>query len=76
MMAFLANHVPYSAKALYRRALAHGIMKSGEDQEKDLVEANKLVPEDTLIKDELIKVRKRKAELRQKEKKAFKKMFS
>lgn len=61
---------------MYRRALAHGIMKSGDDQEEDLVEANKLVPEDALIKEELGKVRKRKAELRQKEKKAFKKMFS
>jgi len=51
-------------------------MKSGDDQEEDLAEANKLVPEDALIKEELGKVRKRKAELRQKEKKAFKKMFS
>lgn len=64
------------AKALYRRALAHGIMKSEEDQEKDLVEANKLVPEDVLISGELQKVRQRKAELREKEKKVYKKLFS
>lgn len=61
---------------MYRRALAHGIMKSEEDQEKDLVEANKLVPEDVLISGELQKVRQRKAELREKEKKVYKKLFS
>jgi len=51
-------------------------MKSEEDQEKDLVEANKLVPEDVLISGELKKVRQRKAELREKEKKVYKKLFS
>ncbi|RDB17075.1 Peptidyl-prolyl cis-trans isomerase D [Hypsizygus marmoreus] len=64
------------AKALYRRALAKAILKEEEEAEKDLVEASKLVPEDTAIAGELAKIRQRKKEKRDKEKKAFKKMFS
>ncbi|KAJ3563775.1 hypothetical protein NP233_g8728 [Leucocoprinus birnbaumii] len=64
------------AKALYRRAMAHGIMKSEDDQQKDLIEASKLVPEDKLISGELAKITQRKAEMREKEKKAYKKFFS
>jgi len=64
------------AKALYRRAMAHEITKDGDSQEADLVAANKLVPEDALISGELTKITQRKKELREREKKAYKKMFS
>ncbi|KAG5643511.1 Peptidyl-prolyl cis-trans isomerase cyp40 [Asterophora parasitica] len=64
------------AKALYRRALARVILKDEEEAEKDLLEASKLVPEDAAISGELAKVRQRKKEKRDKEKKAFKKMFA
>lgn len=64
------------AKALYRRALAQIILKEEEEAEKDLVEALALVPSDQAISAELSKVRQRKKEKRDKEKKAFKKMFA
>ncbi|KAG6861153.1 Peptidyl-prolyl cis-trans isomerase cyp40 [Termitomyces sp. Mi166 len=64
------------AKALYRRALAKVIQKDEDEAEKDLVEASKLVPEDGAIAGELAKVRQRKKEKREKEKKAFKKLFA
>ncbi|KXN92910.1 Peptidyl-prolyl cis-trans isomerase D [Leucoagaricus sp. SymC.cos] len=64
------------AKALYRRAIAHGITGDEDAQEKDLVEASKLVPEDGLISGELAKIKQRRKELREREKKAYKKLFS
>jgi len=64
------------AKALYRRALAHVYMKNEEQAEKDLVEASHLVPEDTAIATELTKIRQQRKEKRDKEKKAYKKMFN
>ncbi|KAL0945835.1 hypothetical protein HGRIS_012118 [Hohenbuehelia grisea] len=64
------------AKALYRRALARVILKNEDEAEKDLVEATKLVPDDQAIASELAKVRQRRKEKRDKEKKAYKKMFS
>jgi len=64
------------AKALYRRALAHGILKEEEEAERDLVEASQLVPDDLAVAGELAKVRQRKKEKREKEKKTFKKMFA
>ncbi|KAG6909316.1 Peptidyl-prolyl cis-trans isomerase cyp40 [Tephrocybe rancida] len=64
------------AKALYRRALAKAILKQDEEAEKDLQEASKLVPEDAAISGELSKVRQRKKEKRDKEKKAYKKLFA
>ncbi|KAF4579368.1 peptidyl-prolyl cis-trans isomerase cpr6 [Pleurotus pulmonarius] len=64
------------AKALYRRALARSIRKEDELAENDLVEANKVVPDDQAIAGELGKVRQRKKEKRDKEKAAYKKMFS
>ncbi|KAL0579196.1 peptidyl-prolyl cis-trans isomerase cpr6 [Marasmius crinis-equi] len=64
------------AKALYRRALAHQLRKDDDEAEKDLTEASKLVPEDQAIAGELAKVKQRKKERRDKEKKAFSKMFS
>ena len=63
------------AKALYRRALAHAYLKTEENAEKDLVEANHLVPEDAVIAAELNKIRQQRKEKREKEKKAYKKMF-
>jgi peptidyl-prolyl isomerase D len=63
------------AKALYRRAVAQGMLKEDADAERDLLEATALVPEDQTISAELAKVRQRKKEKREKEKKAFKKMF-
>jgi len=64
------------AKALYRRALANAYMKSEDDAEKDLVEASQLVPEDAAIAAELTKIRQQRKEKRQKEKQAYKKLFS
>ncbi|KAK1220133.1 peptidyl-prolyl cis-trans isomerase cpr6 [Marasmius sp. AFHP31] len=64
------------AKALYRRALAHVLRKDDDEAEKDLTEASKLVPDDQAIAGELAKVKQRKKEKRDKEKKAFAKMFA
>lgn len=64
------------AKALYRRAMAHGIMNNEDNQEADLVEANRLVPQDALISGELAKSKQRREAYREKEKKAYKKFFS
>ncbi|KAJ3781751.1 peptidyl-prolyl cis-trans isomerase [Lentinula aff. detonsa] len=64
------------AKALYRRAIAHTILKDDGEAEKDLLEASKLVPDDQAITGELARVRNKKKEKRDKEKKAYKKMFS
>jgi len=63
------------AKALYRRALAHAYLKTEDNAEKDLVEASHLVPEDAVIAAELNKIRQQRKEKREKEKKAYKKMF-
>lgn len=65
-----------SAKALYRRALAHVILKEEDEAEADLIAASQLVPEDQAITGELAKVRQRRKEKKEKEKKAFKKMFA
>ncbi|KAJ7507018.1 peptidyl-prolyl cis-trans isomerase [Mycena galericulata] len=63
------------AKALYRRALAHAILKDEDEAEKDLVAALAIVPDDAAIATELGAIRRRRKEKRDKEKKAFKKMF-
>ena len=52
------------------------ILKEEDEAETDLVAANQLVPDDQAITGELSKVRQRKKEKREKEKKAFKKMFA
>ncbi|KAF7967504.1 hypothetical protein HWV62_41410 [Athelia sp. TMB] len=62
-------------KALYRRALAFVALKQEDEAEADLVAALQVVPGDKAISDELAKVKQRKKEKRDKEKKAFKKMF-
>lgn len=65
-----------AAKALYRRGVANIILKEEDDAEKDFLEASRLVPDDKAIAGELAKLRLRKKEKRDKEKKAFKKMFA
>jgi len=64
------------AKALYRRGLAHVVLKEEDAAESDLIAASQLVPEDQAITNELAKARQRKKEKKDKEKKAFKKMFA
>ncbi|KAF8624750.1 hypothetical protein AX17_007081 [Amanita inopinata Kibby_2008] len=64
------------AKAFYRRAMAKTIMKAEDGAEEDLISANKLVPDDKTISGELAKIRQRKRDKREKEKKAYKKMFA
>lgn len=63
------------AKALYRRALARVQLKDDEQAEKDLLEAQKLAPEDAAIAAELGKIKEVRKQQRDKEKKAFKRMF-
>jgi len=64
------------AKAHYRRALAKNIMKDEDAAENDLIMAHQLVPTDGTIENELAKVRQGKKEQREREKKAYKKMFA
>jgi len=64
------------AKAHYRRALAYIILKDDDEAEKDLHAAAALAPGDESIKKELQKVSVRRKERREKEKKAFKGLFS
>lgn len=64
------------AKALYRRALAHGALKADDEAQVDLVQASHLVKGDTAILSELEKVKQRKQAAREKEKKAFKGLFA
>ena len=63
-------------KALYRRALAHALLNDEEEAEKDLLEAVRVVPGDEAVKKELEKVRAKKKEKRDKNKKAYKFLFS
>ncbi|KAG9095429.1 peptidyl-prolyl cis-trans isomerase cpr6 [Ceratobasidium sp. UAMH 11750] len=63
-------------KAHYRRALAYVAISEEDDAENDLLEAAKIVPEDGAIKAELAKVQAKKKEKREREKKAFKGLFS
>ena len=72
----LLRRTIFTAKALYRRGLAHVILKEDEEAERDFSEAVKLVPDDQQVKAELTKVKERQKEKRDKEKKAYKKMFS
>ncbi|CAE6480529.1 unnamed protein product [Rhizoctonia solani] len=63
-------------KAYYRRALAHVLHHEEDEAEADLHEALKIVPDDNAIKAELARVQQKKKEKREKEKKAFKGLFS
>jgi len=64
------------AKALYRRALAYGTLKNDEDAEKALIDALALAQDDVAISAELERVRQRQKAKRDKERKAYKKMFA
>lgn len=66
----------HAGKAHYRRALAHSALKEEDQAEADLVQASQLVSGDAAILGELEKVRRRRKEVRDKEKKAFKKFFA
>ena len=68
--------IPLLAKALYRRALALSATNEDTEAEKDLASAHELVKEDGAIVAELEKVRQRKKEKREKEKRAYKKLFA
>jgi peptidyl-prolyl isomerase D len=65
------------AKALYRRGQAYTASKQDEEAEADFVEADKLLGgTDTGLKAELEKVRTRRKEKREKEKKAYRGLFA
>jgi len=65
------------AKALYRRGLAYVASKQDEEAEADLVEADKLLGSaDAALKAELEKVRTRRKEKREKDKKAYRGLFA
>lgn len=64
------------AKALYRRAVAHGGLKEDDEAQNDLLQANQLVKGDAAILSELERVKARKKAAREKEKKAFKGLFA
>ncbi|KDQ18326.1 hypothetical protein BOTBODRAFT_143382 [Botryobasidium botryosum FD-172 SS1] len=63
------------AKAHYRRALAYVTLRDDDEAEKDLASAAALAPGDESIRKELEKVKVRRKERREKEKKAFKGLF-
>ena len=65
----------FPAKALYRRALAQLSTGQGEKSEVDLASAAELAPNDANIAAELNKIKQAKKDLREKEKKAYKKLF-
>lgn len=63
------------AKALYRRGCARSLLKEYDEAAKDLTDASALVPEDQAVQAELKKVQAKKAEIKQKQQKAYSKMF-
>ncbi|OJT06804.1 Peptidyl-prolyl cis-trans isomerase D [Trametes pubescens] len=75
-IATLALNDADKAKALYREALAHVVLKEDDEAEEALVKAHALVKEDQAIIGELEKVRGRLRGKRDKEKAQFKKMFA
>lgn len=64
------------AKAYYRRALARLQLKDEDKAEEDLQAAAKLAPDDQAIAAELAKIKEAQRVQKEKQKKAFKKMFS
>lgn len=64
------------AKAYYRRGQAYGEMKDDKAAIEDLKRAAELTPEDTGVQHELEAARRRVRERREKERKAYAKMFS
>jgi len=63
-------------KALFRRAVARITLKDDGEAYADLVEANKVVPNDENIKKEIAKLKEKQKDKREKEKKAYKNLFS
>jgi len=51
------------------------MLKEDDDAERDLVEAIQLAPDDRVIAAELAKVQKQKKARREKERKAYRKLF-
>ncbi|KAG9308329.1 peptidyl-prolyl cis-trans isomerase [Chiua virens] len=78
----LAVKTEHKAKALYRRALAKVALKDDDGAKSDLLEANSVLEtEDPLnlkaaISTELAKIAQHEKELKEKEKKAYKKLFA
>ena len=70
----LRLHTP-TAKALYRQGLARIAINEDEEAEEALAQAHALVKDDRAILAELEKVRARLRGKREKEKRAFKKLF-
>ena len=70
------NFMSFPAKALYRRALAHLAMGQEDKAEVDLSAAAQLAPNDANIANELKRIRQAKKDLKEKEKKAYKKFFA
>ena len=64
------------AKALYRRAISNVVLHEDDDAEKDLLEALALTPNDQACLRELNGVRERKKAEKERQKKAFRGMFS
>jgi peptidyl-prolyl isomerase D len=64
-------------KALYRRGQAHVLTKEEDEAEKDLSQADNLLGgSDAALKAELERVRQKRKEKREKEKKAYRGLFS
>lgn len=63
------------ARALYRRGCARAALKEYDEAAKDLSDASALVPADQAVQAELKKVQAKKAEIKEKQKKAYSKMF-
>jgi len=63
-------------KALYRRALARITLKDEDEAYEELTEASKVVPGDEAIQKELARLKAKQKEKRDKEKKAYKNLFS
>lgn len=63
------------AKALYRRGCARSALKEYDEAAKDLSEASALIPADQAVQAELKKVQAKKTEIKEKQKKAYSKMF-
>ena len=64
------------AKALYRRAMAHVILKDEAEAIKDLEAAQALQPDDAAVKKELAAAKKRVEERKAKARAAYSKMFN
>jgi len=65
-----------TGKAYYRRALATAALKDDDEAIKDLEKAQKVAKGDSAIENELVKLRKRKADREKKQKSALKGAFA